>query len=52
MFKIIESCERTQAPVWAVLERQSIETIDEAAPIFLEKYTRTGSPTALCGCPP
>ncbi len=42
MFKIIESCRRTQPPAWAVLERQLIETIVKAAPIFLEKYTRPG----------
>ena len=33
---------RTAAPAWAVLERRLIDAIDEAAPIFLEKYTRPG----------
>ena len=42
MFKTIESSKRTQPPTWAVLERQLITAIDEAAPIFLEKYTRPG----------
>ena len=30
---------RAHPPVWAVLERELIQTINEAAPIFLEKYT-------------
>ena len=42
MFKTITSGKRTQPPTWAVLERQLITAIDEAAPIFLEKYTRPG----------
>jgi len=42
MFKTIESSKRSQLPSWAVLERKLISTIDEAAPIFLEKYTRPG----------
>jgi len=42
MFKTIESSKRTVPPAWAVLERQLIQTLDEAAPIFLEKYTRPG----------
>ena len=33
---------RSAAPAWAVLERRLIDAIDEAAPIFLEKYTRPG----------
>jgi hypothetical protein len=37
---IIESQQPTAAPAWAVLQRQLIRTIDEAVPIFLEKYTR------------
>jgi hypothetical protein len=38
----IESKRPTQMPAWAVLERQLIRAIDEAAPVFLEKYTRPG----------
>jgi hypothetical protein len=34
--------ERCAPPTWAVLERRLIDTIDAAAPIFLEKYTRPG----------
>ena len=30
----------TDAPAWAVLQRRLIAAIDEAAPVFLEKYTR------------
>ena len=33
---------RTAPPLWAVLQRRLIDAIDEAAPIFLEKYTRPG----------
>jgi hypothetical protein len=29
-------------PAWAALQRRLIDTIDAAAPIFLEKYTRPG----------
>ena len=32
----------TSAPAWAVLERRLIDAIDEAAPVFLETYTRPG----------
>ena len=32
----------TSPPAWAVLERRLIDAIDEAAPIFLDKYTRPG----------
>ncbi len=42
MFVTIESKRPTQMPAWAVLERQLIRAIDEAAPVFLEKYTRPG----------
>ena len=33
---------RTAPPLWAVLQRRLIDAIDEAAPIFLDKYTRPG----------
>ena len=37
------TCSRsTTAPVWAVLERGLIDAIDEAAPVFLDTYTRPG----------
>ena len=39
---IIESNAPTQAPAWAVLERQLIDAMDQAAPIFVDKYTRPG----------
>ena len=42
MFERIESRCATMAPTWAVLERRLIEAIDEAGPIFSEKYTRPG----------
>ena len=32
----------TAPPAWAVLERRLIDAIDEAAPVFLDKYTRPG----------
>ena len=38
----IESSTPTRPPAWALLERRLIDAIDEAAPIFLEKYTRPG----------
>ena len=42
VLKTITASERTAPPGWAVLERQLIDAIDAAAPIFLEKYTRLG----------
>ena len=36
---IVGSRKPTDAPTWAVLERQLIRTINAAAPVFLEKYT-------------
>ena len=42
MSATIESSQKTSPPAWAVLERQLIRAIDQAAPIFLEKYTRPG----------
>ncbi len=42
MLPTIASSTPTQPPAWAVLERRLIDAIDEAAPIFLEKYTRPG----------
>lgn len=38
----VESSRPTDPPAWAVLERRLIDAIDEAAPVFLEKYTRPG----------
>ena len=38
----IQSSRATTLPTWAVLERQLIDAVDAAAPIFLEKYTRPG----------
>ena len=35
----IQSQQPTAAPAWAVLQRQLFRTIDEAAPVFLDKYT-------------
>ena len=35
----IESRKPTDAPAWAVLQRQLIRTTNEAAPMFLDKYT-------------
>ena len=40
--KTIESSARTAPPAWAVLERQLMRAIDEAAPVYLDKYTRPG----------
>ena len=40
--KTIESSARTAPPAWAVLERQLMRAIDEAAPLYLDKYTRPG----------
>ena len=42
MLPTIASSTPTQPSAWAVLERRLIDAIDEAAPIFLEKYTRPG----------
>ena len=42
MMPTIASSTPTQPPAWAVLERRLIDAIAEAAPIFLEKYTRPG----------
>ena len=42
MTPLIESQQPTALPTWAVLQRQLISAIDEAAPVFLEKYTRQG----------
>ena len=39
---LIEATRRTSPPAWAVLERRLIDAMDEAAPVFLEKYTRPG----------
>lgn len=38
----VESSRPTTPPAWAVLERRLIDAIDEAAPVFLQKYTRPG----------
>jgi len=38
----LASCRSTSAPSWAVLERRLIDAIDEAAPVFLDTYTRPG----------
>jgi hypothetical protein len=35
----VESRQTTAMPAWAVLERQLIRAIEEAAPVYLEKYT-------------
>ena len=40
--KTIASSVKTAPPTWAVLERQLIDAMDQAAPIFIEKYTRLG----------
>jgi len=40
--RIIQANIRTQPPAWAVLERRLLDTIDEAAPVFLNKYIRPG----------
>ncbi len=42
MFKTITSRQRTSPPAWAVLERQLIAAMNEAGPLFIEKYTRPG----------
>ena len=42
MTPTITATDRTSPPTWAVLERQLIAAIDQAAPVFLEKYTRPG----------
>ena len=42
MLKTITATQRTTFPSWAVMERRLIDAIDEAAPIYLEKYTRPG----------
>ena len=36
------STKRTEPPVWAVLERQLIDALNQAAPVYIDKYTRTG----------
>ena len=36
----IQSTQRTNGPEWATLQRQLIRAIREAAPIYLDKYTR------------
>ena len=40
--KTLKGQTRTAPPLWAVLQRRLIDAIDEAAPIFLQKYTRPG----------
>ncbi len=40
--KTIASNTPTPPPAWAVLERQLIDAMNQAAPIFIEKYTRPG----------
>ena len=42
MFKTITSRQPTTPPAWAVLERQLIAAMNEAAPFFVKKYTRSG----------
>lgn len=42
MWTNIQSSQRSQPPAWAVLQRQLIQAIDQAAPIFIQKYTRPG----------
>ena len=39
---LLQATRRTSPPAWAVLERRLIDCMDEAAPVFLEKYTRPG----------
>jgi len=39
---IIQSHLPTRAPAWAVLERQLFDAMDQAAPLFIDKYTRPG----------
>ena len=36
------SAKRTGPPVWAVLERRLIDALNQAAPVYIDKYTRTG----------
>ena len=36
----IQSHTPTLAPAWAVLERRLFDTMDQAAPIFIDRYTR------------
>ncbi len=38
----IQSHTPTPAPAWAVLERRLFDTMDQAAPLFIDKYTRPG----------
>lgn len=38
----LKATQKTSPPTWAVLERRLIDAIDEAAPVFLKKYTRPG----------
>ena len=40
--KTIVSSVKTAPPTWAVLERQLVDAMNQAAPIFIEKYTRPG----------
>ena len=39
---LLVATEKTSPPNWAVLQRRLIDAIDEAAPIFLDKYPRPG----------
>ncbi|HJP30122.1 MAG TPA: hypothetical protein QGF95_06170 [Candidatus Latescibacteria bacterium] len=39
---LLEATQPTTPPAWAVLERRLIDAIDEAAPVFLDRYTRPG----------
>ena len=36
----IQSHTPTRAPAWAVMERRLFDTMDQAAPIFIDRYTR------------
>jgi hypothetical protein len=38
----IQSHTPTRAPAWAVLERQLFDAMDQAAPLFIDQYTRPG----------
>ncbi len=38
----ISSFRQTQPPAWAVLERQLLDAMNQAAPLFIDKYTRPG----------
>jgi hypothetical protein len=42
VFAAIEAKERARPPAWAVLERELMRAMDQAAPLYLEKYTRPG----------